>query len=1057
MIDRSQEPTDVAAPADVTDLAAIRETLGAARGREYWKSLDELSGTTAFQDFLRETFPSREEAWGGVERRGFLRLMGASLALAGLESCTRQPLEKIYPAARSPEYAIPGRPKYFATAASCGDSVLGLLVESHEGRPTKIEGNPEHPESLGATDAAAQALVLSLYDPERSKVVKRAGRIDNWDGFNAALGPVLERQRAAAGAGMCILSRSIVSPTLAAQRKALLAAFPKAVWYEYDSVSRDNAQRGLVIAYGRDLFPTYPLTGAEVILSLGSDLLAQGPGHVRHAREFAAGRKEDAERPNRLYALESTPSVTGSCADHRMPLEPDEIRAFAFALARELGVEVPEPAPDRRGDEARWRPWIAPVAADLRAHAGASLVVAGDSQDALVHSLCWAINEALGNGNHTYTFTEPEGAFASGWLEEDLRVPQVEQIRRLASRMRERGGVELLVVLDGNPAYDAPADTQFAERMANVEFAVHVGSHENETSDLSLWHVPELHPLESWGDVCTHGGVASIVQPLIAPLYDGKTSVEFVAALLGKSADPAYDIVRDHWRTLARGRDFESWWRRSLNDGVVEGFEFPTVSPFLRSDFARAVERELRVEALRVASQGEGELVGLMFAPDYGVHDGRWANNGWLQECPRPITKLCWDNAALVSPRVAERLGLRNGDVVRIEQAGRAIEIPTWITPGQAEHCVTLHLGFGRRTCGKVGEGVGTDVTPLRTASAMHYSYGARLVRTGARKALATTQEHHSMEGRDLVREFTRADEGGAAGHGAKSGDGEHGAHAGHGGHGGHHDTSLYPPYEPAANAWGMVIDLASCTGCNACVVGCQSENNIPIVGMAEVARGREMHWIRVDRYFSGDEDDPGVHNQPVTCMHCENAPCEVVCPVNATNHSPDGLNQMVYNRCVGTRYCSNNCPYKVRRFNFFKYADTTTESLRLGRNPDVTVRTRGVMEKCTYCVQRISQARITAGKEGRPIRDGEVTTACQQVCPSEAIVFGDLNDPESRVSKLKRSPSNYGLLEELNTIPRTTYLARLRNPNPAILALTGQATSGRPGADTSHGGGHGG
>jgi molybdopterin-containing oxidoreductase family iron-sulfur binding subunit len=582
-------------------------------------------------------------------------------------------------------------------------------------------------------------------------------------------------------------------------------------------------------------------------------------------------------------------------------------------------------------------------------------------------------------------------------------------LRELVAAM-DAETVQLLLIIGGNPAYTAPADLRFSERLAKVDMRIHLGLHDDETSLLCHWHVPEAHYLESWSDVRAYDGTVTLLQPLIAPLYDGKTAHELLAVCLDSPEQTPYDVVRAYWKMQHGDADFDRWWEKALHDGVVPG---TAVAPH-----QGAVRGVPTPGPRRDPAPGELELV---FRPDAAVLDGRFANNGWLQELPRPMTKITWDNVAMVSPATARRLGVTNNDVVELRRENRTVTAPVWITPGHANDCVTVTLGYGRVRAGRVGNGVGFNANLIRTSDAPWIAPAVEVRKTGATYPIAVTQGHFSMENRALVREgtlaeyraepaFVHAEEPEPA-----------------------RDESLYPPVDYTGYAWGMAIDLNACTGCNACVVACQSENNIPIVGKDQVMRGREMQWLRIDRYYEGDPQNPRMYNQPVPCMHCENAPCEVVCPVNATVHSSEGLNDQVYNRCVGTKYCQNNCPYKVRRFNFYLYQDWTTESLKMARNPDVTVRSRGVMEKCTYCVQRINYARIESQKDGRKVRDGEITTACQQACPAEAIVFGDINDPASRVSQLKAEPRNYALLAELNTRPRTTYLASLRNPNPEL------------------------
>jgi molybdopterin-containing oxidoreductase family iron-sulfur binding subunit len=998
------------------DLAALRARLAGTRGREYWRSLEELAESESFQQLLEREFPEQASEWtDGVSRRRFLNLMAASLALAGLSSCVAPPTEKLVPYVRAPEEIIPGRPLFFATAMPLAASATGVLVESHMGRPIKIEGNPNHPASLGATDTFAQASILSLYDPDRSQVVSNAGRISTWSSFLNVVALEMEREKATGGAGLRLLTESVTSPTLARQIQELLAQFPEARWHQYEPVGRENSRAGARLAFGEDVNAGYNLEAADVILSLDSDFLCTGPGCLRYARQFAKRRRVEGERAemNRLYVVESTPSNTGMMADHRLPLRASEIEGVARAVAAQLGIGAAGASP-----VAVPAGWVEAVGRDLQVHRGRSLVVAGESQPPVVHALAHAMNQALGNAGRTVVYTDP------------VEANPVDQTESLADLTREMadGQVDFLVILGGNPVYQAPADLNFAHHLSKVRLRVHLSLYEDETSLQSHWHLPETHYLETWGDTRAFDGTVTIMQPLIEPLYGGKSALEVVSALAGQPGHSSHDMVRSYWESQSSGGDFEGFWRGSLHDGLVPGTALPTRRPFLRPDFeARLTEAFLDTQD---TPEGGTEIV---FRPDPTIFDGRFANNGWLQELPKPLTTLTWDNAALVSPAAAQRLGLQNEDVVELRHGGRALRAPVWIQPGQAEDTVTLHLGYGRERTGRVGARAGFNAYALRTAGAPWFAGGTEIRKTGERYPLARTQTHHAMEGRHLVRVGTLEEY-------------RHEPHfAQHMVHEAPVGLTLYPGHQYEGYAWGMAIDLNACTGCGACVVACQAENNIPIVGKEEVQRGREMHWIRVDRYYAGDLDRPESYPQPVPCMHCENAPCEPVCPVAATVHSSEGLNDMVYNRCVGTRYCSNNCPYKVRRFNFFQYADIETPSLRLLRNPDVTVRSRGVMEKCTYCVQRINATRIEAKKEERQIRDGEVQTACQAACPTQAIVFGDINDPESQVTRLKADPRSYGLLTELNTKPRTTYLARLRNPNPELEAE-------KPVKDEAHG-----
>ncbi len=974
------------------------------RGARYWRSLEEWADTPEFRRFVEREFPENASQWADpVGRRRFLKLMGASLAMAGVGACTVQPPERIIPYVKQPEEIVPGKPLYYATAMPQWGIGQGLLVESHMGRPTKIEGNPDHPASLGASNHFSQASILGLYDPDRSDVIRRAGRIDTWDNFLAELASALEVEAGRGGRGLRLLTGTITSPSLAAQIEELLTLYPGSKHHQWEPLNRDNVLEGAKLVFGRPVETRYRFDRAKVIVSLDSDFLAWGPASVRHARDFAGARRSEDGEMSRLYVVEPTPSLTGGVADHRLALESHRVEAVARRLAANLGIEGGAASVESAEQ------WIAGAVADLQRHRGDSLVVAGDGQPPIVHALAHAINHRLGNVGSTVEYTRPLGA---------RPVNQTESLGSLVDDMRS-GGVDLLVILDGNPVYDAPVDFDFAAALQSVKLRIHLSQSEDETSQGCHWHIPGAHFLESWGDVRAFDGTVSIIQPLIRPLYGGRSSHELLGALLGRPGLTAEQAVRDHW-AAQMGPDSEKQWRKSVHDGVVAGTAFPPLTPQLD-------EAALRAEAGSTTSPSGMEV---LFRGDPCVADGRYANNGWLQELPKPLTKLTWDNAALISPAMARELSLENGDVVRLSHGERGVEAPIWVLPGQAARSVTVHLGSGHRRAGRVAEGVGFDAYPLRESDKLWNAAGIQIEKTGQRRFLACTQNHHLIEtglasqqahDRHLVRE-TEIEEY------RSNPEVIHEM-----GHEFPEEMTLYPPHEYPGHAWGMVIDLGACTGCNACVVACQSENNIPVVGKQMVEMGREMHWIRIDRYFEGDLDDPRYVHQPMICQHCENAPCEVVCPVAATSHSAEGLNEMTYNRCVGTRYCSNNCPYKVRRFNFLLYQDWDTPSLKLMRNPDVTVRSRGVMEKCTFCVQRINAARIVARNEDRKIEDGEIVTACEAACPSQAITFGDINDSASRVARLKADKLNYGILNELNTRPRTTYLARLKNSNPEL------------------------
>jgi MoCo/4Fe-4S cofactor protein with predicted Tat translocation signal len=973
-------------------------------GPSFWRSLEELSPSDSTREALFDEFPPGASDWpelmDPVGRRRFLQLSTASLGLAGLAGCSRQPLETIVPYVDAPEDIIPGKPLYFATSTELRGVAAGVLVESHMGRPTKVEGNAEHPAGTGATDLFSQASVLELYDPDRSQIVSNAGRISTWRDFLDDLRRVLDPQRTRKGAGLRILTGAVSSPTLAGQIGRLLAEFPEARWHVYEPVPRDEVWAGTELAFGARLEPRYRFGRADVVLALDADFLTSSPGALVYTRDFAARRRADhPDGLSRVYAVEPSPTLVGAKADHRLRLRPREMGSFVQALAREIGLSVPEAAlsPDVEN-------WVKAAASDLLAHRGRSLVVAGEQQPARVHALAHLVNLALGNAGATVVYGDPVEVFPESYT------GALRSIAELVSDTA-KGSVELLVTFGGNPVYDSPADLAFAEHYAKIPFRVHLGLYADETAALAHWHIPRAQTLESWGDGRAFDGTVTLRQPLIDPLYGGKTPSTLLAALLGTAETTDLEILRNHWRENSGVADFESFWRRSLHDGFLAGTAFEP-----RSVAASASTSDLFVE-----DESDTESLDVVFRPDPTVFDGRFANNAWLQETPKPFTKLTWDNAALLSPATAERLGLQNEDVVEIGEDEK-VEAPVWILPGQADGVVCLHLGYGRRQAGQVAAGAGFDAQRLRRSDAFWTRSDIAVRRTDKRYPLSTTQTHQSMEGRELVREATLE---------VYERD-PHFAQAGH--HDPGTDLSLYPPRTSESEySWGMSIDLAACTGCSACVVACQAENNIPVVGKEEVSRGREMHWIRIDRYFEGTPEDPRIHHQPVACMHCENAPCEVVCPVGATVHNEEGLNTMIYNRCVGTRYCSNNCPYKVRRFNFLQYADEHTPVLALLNNPNVTVRSRGVMEKCSYCIQRINLARISAEKQDRTLRDGEVVTACQQVCPAQAIVFGNLRDPASRVSGEKASSRNYGILTEVGTRPHTTYMAKVRNPNPTL------------------------
>ncbi len=1054
---------------ELTDIEALRARLEGTRGREYWRSLEAIAETTEFKEFLHREFPRNASEWlDPVGRRGFLKLMGASLALAGVSACTRQPNEELVPYVRQPEELVPGKPLFYATAMTMNGAGMGLLVETHEGRPTKIEGNPDHPSSRGATDLFAQAAILGLYDPDRSQTLSNLGEIRPFSAFATAVRPIMTAQQAKQGSGLRILTETVASPTLEAQIQELLAAYPQAKWVQWEPLGRHNAREGSRLAFGEYVDAQYAIDKADVILSLDAEFLCQGAAGLKHARAFASRRRIEGERGQtcRLYAVESTPTNTGTKADHHLPLRASEIETFARAVAAQLGVAGASAA---TVSDAATR-WIAPLVKDLQATRGKSLVIAGDGQPAVVHVLAHAMNDVLGNIGATVTYTTTAEAQPSN---------QLAALRDLVGEMNA-GTVDFLLILGANPVYSSPADLNFTTAMDKVGLRAHLGLYEDETAARCHWHIPEAHFLETWSDVRSNDGTATIVQPMIAPLYGGKSVHEVISAIGPNGERSGFDLVRAYWAaqttlstqspTPARNTTavvapvaaplaptasavpqalppasangaaapvnntpatftpaaakspFDAAWRKWLHDGLIPDTAFA----------ARTVSLQAAIPAASPVAQG-GQTLEVAFRPDPSIYDGRFANNAWLQELPNSLTKLTWDNAALISPATALRLNLVSGDIVELKQGDRSVRIPVWLAPGHGPDTLTLHLGYGRSRAGRVGNGLGFNVNPLRTSTAPDILTGVELSKTGDTYELACTQDHWSLEGRNLIRVGTTTQF--EADHEFAHKMAEEIPPT----------FNMYKPHKYEGYAWGMAIDQNVCTGCNACVVACHAENNIPVVGKAQVLNGREMHWLRIDRYYTGDIENPETYHQPMLCQQCEEAPCEVVCPVAATTHSDEGLNDMTYNRCVGTRYCSNNCPYKVRRFNFLLYSDFDTPSLQLQRNPDVTIRSRGVMEKCTYCVQRINQARVTAKLEDREIRDGEVVTACQSACPTEAIVFGNINDPNSKVAQLKKSPLNYGLLEELNTRPRTTYMAVVRNPNTE-LEPSGAAPAGSEG-----------
>jgi MoCo/4Fe-4S cofactor protein with predicted Tat translocation signal len=964
-------------------------------GVQQWGSLEQLTNDPEFNRWLEREFPAgASELADPLQRRQFLKLMGASLALMGVTGCYRQPEQKIVPYLEQPEFFVSGRPSYFATAMPFNGSATGLLVKSNEGRPTKIEGNSGHPLSLGATSVFEQAALLTLYDPDRSKTITHNGQIETWEQLIAAWLTEQDHQLAQQGRTLRFLIDSTTSPTAAWQISELQKRFPAAKWYYWEPISQDSIIEAHQSLLGQPAQPEFQLSNADAIVSFDNDFLFDSPYRLTYIRDFSRRRnyqRADFSNPNRLYVAEPSPTITGSMADERLPIAGSSIGAMVQLLADQVGLthskaEIHEPEVVA---------WIEHCARQLKASQGRSLVTAGYRQPPVVHHWVHAINAFLGNIGNTVNY----------------RAVYNPTLRPLSKGLTElvqdvgSGQVETLIIIGGNPVFDAPADLEFGKKLSQVRFTLHLSLFQDETSAACQWHVPENHFLESWSDAVGSDGSTSIVQPLIAPLYSGYSRHQLFGLFLGQVAAQDYDVLRDYWKSHAQWNDFEKQWRQVLSDGLL-----PVNSVAIVPAEGPANSPE------PITASEQTDAIELSFHPDPTVWDGRFANNGWAQELPKPFTRVTWDNPALISPALAKELGVGNSDIVEIRTNTGTVEIPVWILPGQAKRTISLYLGGGRYQCGHVGDHVGVNVYPLRTTQQPWIVLEAQVRKTGRLRQIVSTQFHHAMDEREpvqtrtfdeFVRQVVPPDQL------AKKPE---------------PDQTLYNFAErlTGEHQWGMVINLNTCIGCNACVLACQSENNIPVVGKDQVWRGRIMHWIRLDRYFEGEPDSPKFYQQPVPCMHCETAPCELVCPVEATNHSAEGLNQMIYNRCIGTRFCSNNCPYKVRRFNFLQFADTKTLSYQLGWNPEVTVRARGVMEKCSYCVQRIRAVEFDAEKAKRKIRDGEIVPACAQVCPAEAITFGDIKDQGSLVSQLKTSRLNYGLLEDLNTRPRTTYLTKV-------------------------------
>ncbi len=982
------------------ELSEVREKLSAATGPKYWRTLEELAGTPEFEEMLHREFPRQASEWtgDGTSRRDFLKIMSASLALAGMTACTKQPLEPIVPYVRQPEEIVPGKPLFFATSMPFSSWSAPVLAESHEGRPTKIEGNAQHPATLGGTDMYVQASVLEMYDPDRAQTITYLGDARPWGQFLNAINGPLKSQKAIGGAGMRILTGPISSPTLLAQIQEMQKNYPQAKWYRWEPVNRDNVRAAAVQSFGQQVDTHYSFDKAEVVLSLDGDFLSAGfPGFHKHARQFAKQRHPELkERMLRFYAVESSPTNTGAKADHRLPVRASDVEKVAMAIAAQVGAGGS--APQLAAEQQKF---VATAVKDLQAKRGRAVVVPGEHQSVAVHMLAHSINQALGAVGQTVNYTDSL---------DQHPMSNMDSLKALVGELWT-GKIDLLFIMGGaNPVYDAPADLNFAGALDKVPLRVYHGMYANETANLCHWHINAAHYLEMWSDTRAYDGTVGVIQPLIAPLFNGKSEHEMFALMNGQPDATGFEILQKYWQSQYKTANFDAFWRKTLHDGFV----------------ANSASQPKPVTAKGGATPTQGidaNAMEVIFRRDPTIYDGRYANNAWLQETPKPMMQITWDNPVLVGPETAKKFDLKGEDLVELELQGRKVRGAIWVQPGHPENTVTIFYGYGRKKSGRVGSGLGFSAYELKTSTMGAFATGLKITKTGETYPMAYTQGHQNMEGRALVRAATLEEFIKNPGFAKEM------AEAPAPG------LTLYQAYEYKDHKWGMAIDLNSCIGCKTCVVACQAENNIPVVGKLEVKRGRHMHWLRIDNYHEGDAGNPKTYFEPVPCMQCENAPCEVVCPVGATVHSSEGLNDMVYNRCVGTRYCSNNCPYKVRRFNFLLWTDPVWNSptLAMLQNPDVTVRSRGVMEKCTYCVQRITHGRIRAEEENRKVRDGEVLTACQQACPADAIVFGDMNDPNSRVSKLKADERNFGLLEDLNTRPRTTYLAVVRNPNTEL------------------------
>jgi MoCo/4Fe-4S cofactor protein with predicted Tat translocation signal len=1028
-------------------IATAQAKLAGMTGKHYWRTVDELADTPEFQDALQREFPQHSSEWvDSVSRRGFMKLMGASIALAGLTGCTKQPDEPIYPYVKQPEDLILGEPIYFATAHPFPMGSVPLLVKTEAYRPIKVAGNPDHPLIHGTSDPYTQGTLLGLYDPDRSQRVLYRGETRDYINFVADFTAMLEAKAASDGQGLYFLSGTVTSPTLAAQWKQATAKYPNAKWVQYEPVNRDSARRASKQAFGDYYDPQYKLDAADVVVALDADFLSGlwHPGFLKLAADYAERRSlKPGVEMNRLYSIESTPSTTGYKSEHRLRMRASQMEAFAAALAAAVG------AGGASGSNVAWTDeqtaYLNAVAKDLKANGGKCVVIPGEQATTGVHLAAIAINQALGNVGKTVVYTETVNP---------MPTVQIDEMRQLVADLNA-GKVDWLVILDTNPVYDAPADLNFEKALGHAKTVAHLGLYVDETGQIADWHINATHYLENWSDVRVYDGTVSIVQPMISPLYNGKSAHQIIQLMLADPDMSPNAAVQLNWASAVGGTNVDqngdshgpisAGWRKALHDGWIANTAFTPKTVAAKNT------------AVQPAAVPDTSTMEVIFRPDPTIYDGRYSNLGWMQELPKPLSNLSWDNAALMSINTLAKLNAIESDVIEIDYQGRKIKASAMAMYGHPDNSITIYLGYGRRNSGRVGTGAGFNAFPLRLSDSPLFLAGVTAKKTGETYECASTKSHyidhrdmfarkygfeqeakeakpdttpHSLEGREaeqrgLIRFATLEEYKQNPNFAAVDPDFNAPPKT----------TTLFPVWDYSKGyQWALSIDLNSCVGCNACIVSCYAENNLAVVGKHQVQVGRDMQWIRIDTYYEGDLDKPKAYFQPMTCQMCENAPCEQVCPVGATVHSPEGLNLMLYQRCVGTRYCSNNCPYKVRRFNWLLFSDYTTPQYKLMRNPDVSVRSRGVMEKCTYCVQRISAAKIRADKENRTVRDGEIVTACQEACPTQAITFGNINDKNSRVSKIKAQERNYTVLADLNTRPRTSYIAGVVNPNPELM-----------------------